>query len=137
MGTTDGSWTGARLERLSVLSEMARLEAVVFQAGRPVHSWIWSRLNWPVWLPLYMKAIIADNWSGTCGAVFEAGEPLSWRRVIKARRGPVWFRWRCESIKRRVSVGMAVQLIVLLSVDICDCPAPEAVLPGPVRFAAT
>ena len=55
-----------------------------------------------------MEAIIADNWSGTCGAVFVAGESLSWRRVIKTGRGPVWFRWRCDSIKRRVSVGMAV-----------------------------
>ena len=120
-----------------MLAEMARLEAVLFQAGRPVHLWIWSRLNWPVWLPLYMEAIIADTWSGTSGAVFEAGESLSWRRVIKARRGPVWFRCRCESIKRRVSEGMAVQLIVILLADICDCPAPEAELPGPVRFLAT
>ena len=36
-----------------------------------------------------MEAIIADNWSGTCGAVFVV-ESLSWRRVIKTRRGPVW-----------------------------------------------
>ena len=53
MGTTDGSWTGTRLGRLSLLAEMARLGAVLFKAGRPVHLWIWSRLNWPVWLPLW------------------------------------------------------------------------------------
>ena len=34
-----------------------------------------------------MEAIIADNWSGSCGAVFVVGESLSWRRVIKTRRG--------------------------------------------------
>jgi len=36
-----------------------------------------------------MEAIMDDNFSGTCGAAFVAGGSLSWRRVIKTRRGPV------------------------------------------------
>jgi len=55
-----------------------------------------------------MEAIRAVSLSGTCGAAPVAGESLFWRRVIKTRRGPVWFRRRCDSIKRRVSVGIAV-----------------------------